>query len=108
MVYQYFTDNPNAMLADTQIALNKKFNKPKSKAQSVIEFKEIRQKIDETPWDFDQRLKCLIRQANMVITQRLVYSVTLATFKSTSVTVEDRNASESLGDLDEAGCLAYT
>ena len=64
---KYYTDNPNTTLADTQQALNREFSKPKSEAQLVIEFKEIRHKVDETPWDFDQRLKFLIRQANMII-----------------------------------------
>jgi len=41
------------MLAETQQALNKEFRKPKLEAQSVTEFKEIQQKIDESPWDFD-------------------------------------------------------
>lgn len=65
---KYCSDNPNATLAKTQRALNKEFRKPKSEAQSLTEFKKIQQKIDETPWDFDQRLKFLIKQTNMVIT----------------------------------------
>lgn len=36
-------------LADTQIALNKEFYKPKSETQSVVGFKEITMRIDETP-----------------------------------------------------------
>lgn len=65
MVYQVFTDNPNASLEDTQLALNKEFSRPKSKPQSVIEFKEIQMRVNEKSWDFDQRLKCQIRHANM-------------------------------------------
>lgn len=62
----YCIDTPNAMLANTQLALNKEFSKPKSEAQLVIEFKEIRQKVDETPQDFDKG-QCLIKQVNMLI-----------------------------------------
>lgn len=47
--------------------LNNEFNKPKSKAQLVTKFKEIQQRVNESVWDFDQRLKCLIQQANIRI-----------------------------------------
>jgi len=48
--------------------LKSEFKKPKSQVQSVMEFKEIQQRVNESSWDFDQRLKFLIRQANMNIT----------------------------------------
>lgn len=35
--------------------------------QSVIEFKEIGMRFNETPWDFDKRLKCQIKQDDMKI-----------------------------------------
>jgi len=50
---------------DTQTALNKEFDRPKSETQSVVGFKEIMMRIGETPWELDQRLKCGIREANM-------------------------------------------
>ena len=64
---KYCADNPFATLAETKTTLIKKFSKTKSNSQSVIEFKEIMMKVEETPWDFDRRLKCQIRQANMQI-----------------------------------------
>jgi len=51
-----------------QIALNREFSRPKSKAQSIIGFKEITMLLGETPWELDQRLKCTIREANMTLT----------------------------------------
>ena len=55
-------------MMETQQVLNNEFKKPKSQAQLVIEFKEIKQRVNESAWDFDQRLKCLIQQANRRIT----------------------------------------
>jgi len=55
------------MLVETKMTLNKEFSKSKSDSQSMIEFKEIMMKVEETPWDFDQRLRCQMRQANMKI-----------------------------------------
>jgi len=48
--------------------LNKEFSGPKSKAQSIVGFKEIAMKPSETPWELDQRLKCKIHEANMNLT----------------------------------------
>ena len=36
------------------------FKKPKSEAQYIIELKEIKQFLNETVWDFDQRFKTLM------------------------------------------------
>lgn len=33
--------------------------------QSIVGFKEIMMRLDETPWELDQRLKCTIHEANM-------------------------------------------
>lgn len=62
---KYCTNNLVAPLVDTQTALNKEFDRPKSETQSVVGFKEIMMRIGETPWELDQRLKCGIREANM-------------------------------------------
>lgn len=62
---KYFTDNLPSTLADIQTALNKEFSIPKHEAQSIVGFKEIMMKPGETPWDLDQRLKCMIHEANM-------------------------------------------
>lgn len=60
--------NPNVGIVDIQVALNREFSKSKSKAQSIIGFKEIRMLLGETPWELDQRLKCTLREANMNLT----------------------------------------
>jgi len=39
-----------------------------SQAQSIVGFKEIMMKPWEMPWDLDQRLKCMIHEANMNLT----------------------------------------
>lgn len=62
---KYYYDNPLASLAETKDALNKEFSKPKSDSQLVIGFKEIMMRVDEMPWDLDQRLKCQIQEAHM-------------------------------------------
>ena len=67
---KYCANNPHASLAETQTTFNKEFGKPKSEAQSLIEFKEIMMKVEETTWDFDQRLKFQIRQSNMQVSDR--------------------------------------
>ena len=57
-----------SMLVDIQTTQNNEFSRPKSEAESIMGFKEIMMKIGETPWDLDQRLKCIIREANMNLT----------------------------------------
>ena len=41
-------------------ALIAKFKKPKSESQCITEMKEIKKKVDELVWEFDQRFKTLI------------------------------------------------
>ena len=60
----YCFDNPLSSLAETKVTLNKELTKPKSDSQSVIVFKEIMMRVDEMPWELDQRLKCQIQEAN--------------------------------------------
>jgi len=55
-------------LADIQTVLNKEFSRTMSKVQSIVGFKEIMMKPRETPWGFDQTLKCMIHEANMNLT----------------------------------------
>lgn len=57
-----------SVLADIQTMLNKEFSRPKCKEKSIVGFKEIMMKPGETPWDLDQRLKCMIHEANMNLT----------------------------------------
>ena len=65
---KHSNDNPNSGITDIQAVLNKKFSRPKSKAQSIIGFKEITMLPGETTWELDQRLKCTIHEANMNLT----------------------------------------
>lgn len=50
---KYSTDNLTTTLVDIQTALNKKFNRPMSEAESIVEFKEIMMKLGETHWELD-------------------------------------------------------
>lgn len=58
---KFHIDKSNATMLETQQVLNSEFKKPKSQTQSVIELKEIQQRVNESMWEFDQRLKCLIQ-----------------------------------------------
>jgi hypothetical protein len=40
------------------------FKKPNSESQCIIELKEIKQKVAEPVWEFDQRFKTLTRRLN--------------------------------------------
>jgi hypothetical protein len=40
-------------------ALSAEFKKPKSESQCITELKEIKKKVDEPIWEFDQRFKTL-------------------------------------------------
>ena len=60
--------HPNAVIAEIQTALNKEFSRPKSETQSIIGFKEIAMLPGKTPWDLDQRLRSMICEANMTLT----------------------------------------
>lgn len=53
------------MLAKTKASLDKEFSKPKSNSKLVVKFREIMMRVDEMPWELDQRLKCVIYEANM-------------------------------------------
>jgi hypothetical protein len=46
-------------LNDIKTALTAEFKKPKSESQCIIELKEIKQKVSEPVWEFDQRFKTL-------------------------------------------------
>lgn len=60
---KYCSDHPMVTLEETKDALNKGFSKPQSDSQSVVGFKEITMRVGETPWELDQRLKCVIWEA---------------------------------------------
>lgn len=41
---------------------------PKSEAHLIVGFKDITMLPSETPWELDQRIKCMIHEANMNLT----------------------------------------
>lgn len=53
------------ILVETKDALNKEFSKPNSDSQSMVGFMEITMRVGKMPWELDQRLKCVICEANM-------------------------------------------
>ena len=55
---------PTKKLAEVSKGLIEEFKKLKSKAQYIIELKEINQYLNETVWDFDQRFKTLMERVN--------------------------------------------
>jgi len=62
---KHSNDNPNAGIANILATLNREFSRPKFEAPSIIGFKEIMMLPGETHWELDQRLKCIICEANM-------------------------------------------
>jgi len=65
---KHSNENPKARIADIQAMPNREFSRPKSKIQSIIGFNEITMVAGDTPWELDQRLKGMIREANMTLT----------------------------------------
>jgi len=53
-------DQPTMMMEETQQALKNEFKKPKSRVQYVTMFKEIQKRVNNSTWDFNQKLKCVI------------------------------------------------
>ena len=49
---------------EISIGIFEEFKKPKSKAQYIIELKEIKQFPNEMIWDFDQRFKTLMARVS--------------------------------------------
>jgi hypothetical protein len=46
-------------LSEVKTALSAEFKKPKSESQCITYLKEIKQKVTEPIWEFDQRFKTL-------------------------------------------------
>jgi len=65
---KHSNDNPNVGIVDIQVSLNREFSRPKSETQSIIGFKEIMMLLGETTWELDQRLKSMIHESNMTLT----------------------------------------
>ena len=56
------TGTPVKILDEVQKGLIKEFWKSKSEVKYITELKEIKQFLNETVWDFDQRFKTLMAQ----------------------------------------------
>jgi hypothetical protein len=54
-------------LNDIKTALSAEFKKPKLESQCIIELKEIKQKVTETAWEFDQRFQTLTDHLSLQI-----------------------------------------
>ena len=64
---KHSNNNPNIGIVDIQATPNREFSRPKSETQLIIGFKEIVMLPGKTPCELDQRLKCMIREANMTL-----------------------------------------
>lgn len=62
---KYYADHPVEMQVETKDALSNEFRKPKSNWHPMVGCKEIVMIVNEIPWELDQRLKCVIREANL-------------------------------------------
>lgn len=92
---KHSNDHPNAGITNIQNALNREFSRPKFETQSIIEFKEIVILPGETPWNLDQWPKCMIHEANMMLTDAHT------TPEDDAVTTEAFNPGQSIGNGDE-------
>ena len=66
--YMIFMQVPQGTTTKTlnhiQEGVFEEFKKPKSEAQYITELKEIKQFLNETIWDFDQRFKTLLSRVS--------------------------------------------
>jgi hypothetical protein len=67
--YMKFASGPKQpkSLNDIKTALSGEFKKPNSESQSIIELKEIKQKVTKPVWEFDQRFKTVIDRLSFQI-----------------------------------------
>jgi len=77
---------------DIQATLNREFSRSNFEVQLITGFKEITMILGETPWELDQRLKCMIHEANMKLTggQHREWFVTMLTSHLTSVLSQEK------------------
>jgi hypothetical protein len=72
------------------------FKKPKSESQCITELKEIKQKVVEPVWEFDQRFKTLAGRLNFQIpdekNKEWFIACPLTTHQSSCNATEDRFA----------------
>jgi hypothetical protein len=54
-------------LLEVKVAMIAEFKKPKSESQCITELKEIKQKPNESVWEFDQKIKTLLSQVSFNI-----------------------------------------
>ena len=54
-------------LPEVKVSMITEFKKPKSESQCITELKEIKQKPNESMWEFDQKFKTLLSQVSFDI-----------------------------------------
>ena len=59
---RYIDQHTNANIEEIKNALKEQFNKPNSYSQIVDDMKDFKQGPSESMWDFDRRLKKVIRE----------------------------------------------
>jgi hypothetical protein len=79
-------------LNDIKTVLSAEFKKPKSESQCITELKEIKKKVTEPVWEFDQRFKTLTGHLSFQIpdeqNKEWFIAALLATYQSSSDATE--------------------
>ena len=55
-----YTNGQARTLLEFKVAMIVEFKKPKSESQCITELKEIKQKPNESEWEFDKKFKTLL------------------------------------------------
>ena len=58
--FMKYYNRKNRTLSQVRVALISEFKKPKLESQCITELKEIKKKLIETVWEFDQKFKTLL------------------------------------------------
>ena len=65
--FMKYTEGQARTLQEVKVALTADFKKPKSESQCITKLKEIKQKLTETIWKFNQKFKIHLDQVSFVI-----------------------------------------
>ena len=57
-----YSNGKNRTLVQVRVVLIGEFKKPKLESQCITNLKEIKQKLTESVWEFDQKFKTLLDQ----------------------------------------------
>ena len=97
-------------LVEVRKGLIEEFIKPKSEAQYITEFNEIKQYPNEIVWDFDQRFKTLMARVSFEMSdiQHKEWFITaLLTYIRLPYASEYRDTERGSGDIHEVGSFTY-